>query len=131
MDFDFQPPALVQAKKKYANFTIKEIGGPEEIIKWRQQQEAKDSIHRIRVSDREDRVKQVRDTIGKDLSLPTIHTSSWAEKLAFVDSEKKLIEEMRKKVIAYPSWVATEPPKLSLGQRIKSFFVNIFKSANF
>lgn len=132
MDFDsFDPVPLVQAKKKYANFTVKEIGGPAEIIKWRQIQAAKEAAYQIKLNDRDGRLGEFEKETGQKLATPTISTTSWAEKLMFANAERVRLSKAEEKVIAHPPWEPTPEPKKSLIQRVAGFFKSVWKSANF
>lgn len=122
MNFDFIPPAMIQEKKKYANFTLKEIGGPEEIIKWRKEQEAKESIYRLRLGQRDTRLTSFEKEIGELISRGEFKGRNWEEKVMAAKELRDEIAKQHAKVIAYPPWQPREAPKPSLFQRIVGFF---------
>ena len=125
------PPKLVQEKKKYANFTVTPIGGPAEIIKWRQQQEAKESLVRLKLAAKDERIAAFESEIGQKLDTPRISGSTWAEKQAFATSERARLSQQEKSVTQFPPWEATEPPKKTIIQRVFGFFKSIWHSAGF
>ncbi len=134
MDFDrliesLSPEPIVQKKKKYETFTITPIGGPDEIVKWRQVQEVKESVYRMRLNEREGRIAEVEASLGQKLASPTVHTTSWAEKYAFAQSERKRLARIE--AVATRTWEAPEPIKLSITQRIAGFVKRVWLSANF
>lgn len=132
MDFEFlDPPAIVQKKKKYQTFTVTPIGGPAEIIKWRQQQEAKESLYRLRLGDRNNRIANFESKLGQKLDAPTIHTTSWAEKQAFATEERQRLKKAEDVVLEYPPWESAPEPKKTLFQRFKGFIVSLWQHANF
>ncbi len=127
MEFDYlSPPAHVEKKKKYATFKITPIGGPDEIVAWRKKQEAKEFAHRMRLENRDKRLTEFKASTGVDLATPTIHTTSWAEKQAFVKSEKVYLSRAAADVIQNPPWVSFDEPKKSFLNKaidfVKSFF---------
>lgn len=134
MDFErfigsLNPEPVVQEKKKYANFTVRMIGGPEEIKKWREIQAAKESAYRVRLNDRDTRITSFEAETGQKLAEPTIHTTSWQEKVAFAKEERKRLAKKEKAVSTY-NWQPTPEPKITIGQRIVGFFKDVWKSAN-
>lgn len=131
MEFNFELPTLVEEKKKYANFTIREIGGPDDIIKWRQQQEAKESLVRLRLAEKDQRLESFEKELDQPLSRGQIATRSWGEKQAFAESERKRIAELEENVIQHPAWEPLTKPKKNLLQRIRDSIAGIWKSANF
>lgn len=132
MKFDFlDESALVQKKKKYANFTIKEIGGPEEIKKWREMQAAKESIYRMRLNQRDERLANFEQETRQKLVTPEIKTRTWAEKQAHAESERHRLSQAELDVILYPPWEVSEPPKKTLLQRFTNFISSVWKYANF
>ncbi len=129
MNFEFDPVPVVQEKKKYANFTIREIGGPEEIVKWREMQAAKEAVYRCRLSARDERISQFEAETGQKLASPEVKTASWQEKLEQAMAERKRLAE-RVEVARESYQLPVEPPKPIL-QRIIGFFKSIWKNANF
>ena len=125
------PSAEVQKKKKYANFTIREIGGPTEIIEWRRRQEAKEALYKLTLKARDERIASFESETSQKLDVPTIHTTSWAEKQAFVKSERERLAKIDERVADMPAWIPIEEPKLTILQKIGQFFKNIWKNANF
>lgn len=136
MDLDFilsnlNQPGEVQKKKKYATFTVKEIGGPDEIIAWRKVQAVKEEAYRMTLRARDQRIAEFEASSGQKLETPTIHTTSWAEKQAFVKAEIAEIEAQRAKYVAPDPYQLPDEPKKSVGARIAGFFKRIWASANF
>ena len=132
MEFDFlNPPAIVQQKKKYATFTVREIGGPEEIIKWRAEQEAKESIYRLRLGERDKRLDDFSRLIGQPLDTPKVGVRNWKEKLEFAKSERERLSKAEQAVIDYPPWEPPVIPPKTIFQKIKDFCRSLWKSANF
>ena len=136
MDFDYlieslNPDPLVQKKKKYATFTVKEIGGPAEIIKWRQAQEAKEHLYRMKLNERESRLASFEAETNQRLESPKIHTTSWSEKVAFAKSERERLSKAESVVTQYPAWEVEPTPKLSIFQKITGLFKSLWKNANF
>ena len=132
MDFGFDNVVpIVQEKKKYANFTIKEIGGPEEIIEWRKKQAAKEALYNLRLDARNDRLTAYEAETGQKLATPTIHTTTWAEKQAFVKSERIRLDTLDTRVDSQPKWTPSEEPQQTIIQKIGQFFKNIWKNSNF
>lgn len=132
MNFEFDNVVpLVHEKKKYTNFTVTEIGGPEEIIKWRQMQEAKESLLRLKLGARDTRLTDYEALIGQKLDTPKISSMTWAEKAAFASSERERLAKLEANVIKYPPWVPEEKPKPTFFQRIKGFFKSLWTESNF
>lgn len=131
MKFEFEVSPLVQEKKKYATFTVREIGGPEEIVKWRQQQEAKESIYRLRLGERNTRIETFEKETGQILDQPTLGKTPWAEKLAFAKSEQARLAKAEENVTKYPPWEPPTAPKQTPLQKIGSFLKRLWTNANF
>jgi hypothetical protein len=125
------PIPIVQEKKKYANFTITEIGGPLEIIKWREQQAAKEYVQRMRLGARDDRLTAFEELTEQKLATPKISQANWDEKLDFAMSERKRLAKLDERVQDNPPWLPTPEPKKSVIQRITGFFKNIWSDAQF
>lgn len=131
MNFEFDNVVpIVQEKKKYSNFTIREIGDPTEIIQWRKEQEAKQEAYRARLSLRDARIGEYELKTGQKLDAPTIHTTTWVEKQAFVQRERERLAAPEL-VSEYPQFVPAEPPKKTLFQWVKYFFKRVWQNANF
>lgn len=132
MNFEFyeRGPALVEQKLKQAPFKIVPIGGPLEIIKWREQQKAKEALYQMRLGEKDKRIAAFETTIGEKLDAPTIGTRSWEEKKAFAESERKRLKTIEDKVSVYPWTERPEPIKLSLCQKMTYFFKRLWKNAN-
>lgn len=134
MDFDFDNVIpLVQTKKKYATFTVTEIGGPEEIIKWRAQQQAKQEAIAMAQQMRDQRLLDFEKEQGIKLDAPTLHNTSWEEKVMFVASERERLAKLEHNVRAVDlTWFTSfDEPKPSIFNRIKSFVGSIWANANF
>lgn len=135
MDFIFDPvPALVesipQKKKRNVTFIIKEIGGPEEIIKWRQMQEAKESVYRMRLKEKDDRIVAFEKEIGAPLSRGTVSERTLAEKISSAKEDIKRMNTVEDWVDKYPPWTPIEKPKPTLKQRFFNLCKKIWISAN-
>lgn len=132
--FDLSPfdkPAIVQEKKKYATFTVREIGGPAEIIKWRAEQAKKESIYLASLDAREARRVVAAKELGT-LDAPALGRPSWNDRMA---AGKKMREDYMR---PDPNYVPIErtyevsaDPKQSLFQIIGGWFSRLWKSANF
>ena len=132
MEFDFlSPPPLIQEKKKYKNFTVTEIGGPDEIVKWREMQAAKESIYHLRLGERDGRIRQFEKETRQVLDSPKVNTRTWEEKLVAAQSERKKLSKVERKVLECPPWEPIPEKKPSFFQRVKNFFVSFYRSANF
>lgn len=136
MDLDFilsnfNQPELVQKKKKYATFTVREIGGQAEVEAFRRAQAVKEEAYRMRLKSRDERAAEFQASFGQKIDSPTVHTTSWAEKVAFVAAEKAEIAAKRAEVTVHEPWVMPPEPKRSLKERVKQFFKRIWQSANF
>ncbi len=134
MDFDYlinslNPEPVVQKKKKYSNFTIRPIGGPEEIIAWRQAQEAKEALYKMTVEARNIRLRKFEAETGQKLDAPTIHTTSWHEKVAFAQKERQRLAKQVENVTGLGPYVPI--PKKPWHLRCVDFIKGIWKSANF
>lgn len=129
MKFEFDRPPVIQEKKKYVNFKVTPIGGPTEIIKWRQQQEMKEVAYRFRLGARDQRIVEAEKELGR-FDKPIVSGESWGEKVARANSER---ERLRKAVEAVNSyeWKPTPKTKQSLLKKVTSFFKKIWKDANF
>lgn len=130
MDFKFEPIPLVQRKKKYATFTVREIGGSAEVIKWRQEQDAKAALYNLRIKARDDRMSDFAESLGGNVATPTVgKTESWQDKVAFAESERARLAKAE--AIASEAWIPAPSPKLTIFQRIKGFFRKLWNTANF
>ena len=107
MDFDFEIPGVHYEKKKYQNFKVTPI---DDIVQWRQIQEAKEFAYRIRLKERDQRIAAFESTLGQKLDTPTIHTTSWEEKRMFAEAERAEIKKAEAQVTQHPPWECTEPP---------------------
>ncbi len=131
MRFDFEDPVpIVQTKKKYATFKVTPIGGPEEIIKWRQMQEAKETTYRMRLAAKDARISSFEAELGQKLESPKVKTADWKEKLDFAMSERARLAKIEEVASTYvrPDF---EPEPKTVFQRIAGFFKRIWASANF
>lgn len=134
MDFEhlFDPPPLVQKKKKYATFTLREIGGPEEIGKWRAIQASKEEAYRMRLEDREKRSAMFESESGQVIDKPVLAAKeSWATKVERANAERVRLAKAEETVTEYPPWEALKPPKQSLFTKITSFLKKLWNNANF
>lgn len=134
MDIDqflssLNPEPVVQKKKKYSTFTVREIGGPDEIGKWREMQAAKEATYRLKLKSRDERLAAFQAETGQLLAKPTIHTTSWAEKQAFAKSERIRLAKLED--VAERTFEPTPEIKKTLFQKISGFFSRVWKSANF
>ena len=132
MKFEFSEPIpLVQQKKKHSPFKITPIGGADEIGKWREMQEAKEHVYRMRLKSRTDRLLQFEAEIGEKLASPKLSKASWAEQLAFAASERNRLVQAEKRAEEYPTWTRVIEPKKTLIERIARFFKNLWINSNF
>jgi len=132
MKFEFADAIpLVQQKKKQSTFKLTPIGGPDEIGKWREMQAAKEHVYRLRLVNRDDRIRQFEAETGERLDAPIITTADWNEKLSFANSERKRLAQLEKRVEEYPAWTPPPEPKKSLGDRFIQFFKNLWTNSNF
>lgn len=132
MNFDFEDPIpLVQKKKKYATFKVTPIGGPEEIIKWRQMNEAKETVYRMRLNSRDERSASFEKELGHKVASPTVSTASWADKKAFAESERERLKKVEDAVLDLPPWELSHKPKQTFLQKVSGFFKRVWANANF
>lgn len=123
---------VVEKKKKTTTFTVTPIGGPAELAKWRQMQEAKEAAYRFRLQERDDRVVAFQKEIGQKLDTPTTHGPSIREKSEKAKQHLREEAERRKKTVAIPfEWTPEPKPKQSIFGWIKSFFWRMWNDANF
>ena len=88
------PPAMRQEKRKYANFTVKDIGGPKEIIEWRQKQASKEGLYNTRLYNRDGRLRDFEAKQGVQLAHPTLSKNNWQERLDRALSERKNLAQV-------------------------------------
>lgn len=132
MEFNFlDQPAVVQKKKKYATFTVKEIGGPEEIVKWREMQAAKESLYRMKLQTRENRIQDFEAELGQKIDAPTISSKSWIEKMHDAQEERERLAKSEEKVTAYPPWEPRPIEKRSLWGLFTGFIKRVWNDCNF
>lgn len=124
---DKSGPSIVRQKKKYATFTIKEIGGPTEIVEWRKQQEAKLAAYGMTLKDRDDRISAFR--AGNEVDAPKLIQGNWQNKLSFAMSERKRLAEPE--IINRAPTVYDPGPPKSLFQRFNAWLSRLWKSAKF
>lgn len=115
------------ARKKYATFTVREIGGPDKIEEWRRQNDAKQAAFLERCEMRDTRVKASGITAFGLLSGK--EKVSWADKQAFVKSERKRLDAPE--LINSKSWEPEPEIKPTFKQKVIGFFKSFWKSANF
>lgn len=138
MDFEYfnRPPALVQKKKEYENFTVTPIGGPEEILKWRAVQDSKDQaalmIHEgLRTKAKEQAGSGLPQGDGVTWKgQGTTGSAEWKEKLAFAKSERKRLAQKEAVSLDWKRHTPLEPT-LTFTQKISRFIKNFWKNANF
>lgn len=130
MDFEFEVPAVKEEKKKYATFTIKPIGGPAEIAKWREMQAAKEANYLLRLGARDQRITEFEATTGQKLDAPQVKTASWQEKLEHAEAERLRLALAEERVAQY-TYEREPESKKTLWGRIKSFVKSFWQSANF
>lgn len=140
-EFDevFNPPPIVQNKKKYATFTVREIGGPIELARWKVEQELKWAQYQANRSAFKEKQKQF--IAGPDApqgdgvtwkgsgSILGAKDADWKDKLSHALSERKRLATPEI-LTARESWSYEEPPKPSLMKRFKQWIVNVWESAN-
>jgi hypothetical protein len=128
---EFDPIPLVQQKKRYSEFKITPIGGPDEIEMWRSMQEAKATTHRMRLGERDQRLIDFETQLAQTLDRGSVKSATWEEKTAHVALEKALIKDMLSKVTEHPPWEAHVEPKKPILKRVAGFFKRIWSDANF
>jgi hypothetical protein len=130
---------IVQEKKKYQNFTVREIGGPAEIIVWRAEQARKELANqafRMQVVEAQ-KTKMIDPTLedkgvtwkGSAGTQPRM--GSWADKLAEGKEMRK--DYMKPELLTKEAWTY-EPyvePKKTFFQRIKGAIRAFWDSAKF
>lgn len=132
MEFSFEtPPAIVHEKRKYANFTVRDIGGPAEIIIWRQQQEAKESLYRLKLGERDKRLSAFESESGQKLDKPKIVERTWEEKTKDAAADRESYEKAMSQVIEYPPWEYVPKPKQNIFQILKGFIRKLWNNSNF
>lgn len=137
------PSPVIQEKKKYATFTLREIGGQAEIVKWREEQATKWAAYQ---ANREAfKEKQKLYVCGPDApqgdkvtwegkaSLVQGSDREWHTKLAQVIAERERLyqPEVATAPKAYEPYVPEPKPKLSLWAKTKNQFSRLWNSANF
>jgi hypothetical protein len=142
----FSPPPIIQNKKKYATFTVREIGGPAELAKWKVEQAAKWDAYQAERSAKREKMKQFiagpeapqGDGVtwtGKGMTegFKDLDKGNWKEKLEQVMSERKRLAAPipESEQVIYPPYVPEPEPKQTWFQRVKAFILNIWKTANF
>ncbi len=132
----FDRPALVQTKKKYATFTVKEIGGPKEIIEWRRLQaekEARNQTIRMQlVESQKDKMFGPDAPVGDGVTWKgsaSVTTSSWKDKLEFALEERKRLAKIDEDYTPSFKWEITPEPKLTVWQKVKRVLKDIWDSA--
>lgn len=131
MDFEkFKPIPIVQQKKKYANFTVREVSY-QEILDFRAKEKMKEDLLRMKSHAREQRIAAFESESGQKLDRGTIGTASWAEKVKRAKQERIRLSKPEENVSKYPPWEPIPEPKLTVFQKIKKFFIDFYKSANF
>lgn len=133
---DFEPAPVIQAKKKYQNFTVREIGGPAEILVWREAQAKKE---REALAMREMAREMAKVKAGEGLPdgdgvMTTVQgetsRNSWQERLAHGMEMRRAYGKAE--IITDPvAWVPPPPPKLSILKRLFCFITSFWKNANF
>lgn len=131
LDFYLSPPPIMREKKKYATFTVRAIGGPEEIVKWRAEQAIKEANYKIKLTERDARLAAFEAETNQKLDTPTIHTTSWEEKYAFAREEQVRLKTVEKIAADSYSYTPFEEPKKTIIQKIKGFFSNLWTHSNF
>jgi hypothetical protein len=143
LDYFFKPPAMIRERKKYENFTLQVIGGPDEIKVWRAAQEAREQNYKLELKARDIRLVKFEGEIGEKLANPKIHTTSWAEKEAFARVEQEELKrrarifrlamspKRERELKSLQDAAQTAEIKPTLSERFKCFVKNLWKSANF
>lgn len=125
---DLEPSALVEKKRKYSNFKITPIGGPQELAAWKRIQEGKEAAYRMRLETRDNRIGSFEAETGQTLSKGTVTGRNWPEKQAFAKQERAALAK-REKVVAKITSIESEKP--TLWARMTRFMKEIWKTANF
>jgi len=140
---------LVQKKKKYQNFTVTEIGGAEELKKWKDQQaelQAQSLAKREKVKELQKLFiagpdAPVGDSVTWAGEATVVHGKgwgsskmSWKDKLEFALSERKRLAKSEIVSDQALEWKKYDPlpvVQLPLFKRMKSWIRGIWDSANF
>ena len=137
-DYLNNPAALVQEQKRPVTFKITPIGGPKEIIVWREEQAKK--LAQLNLRRDELKAKQV-DSIAPDAPLGELtwkgkvllnNPDEWNEKLRTARIRRK--EYHRPQILTQLEKPIIEPrlePKLGLKEMIVSWGKKLWASANF
>jgi len=135
---DFHPKAgQVQTKRKYATFTVKEIGGPAEIIEWRKAQAAK--LEAAGIAYNQFKQDVALHMVPDDAPVgdanwtgaASLSKQSWEEKIAFAQSERERLKKpVEVEPIVYDFTPEPEPKKSPL-ERVIGWVKAIWASANF
>lgn len=131
MDLDrFNPIPVVQVKKKYANFTLREVSY-REILEFREKEKLKEDLLKMKAQARDQRIAIFESETNQKLDTPIIKKEAWSDKLAALKAERRRLAKLEDQVTQYvPSEPAPEPKK-TLFQRVIMFFVKLCKVANF
>jgi len=129
---DFEPPAIIQEKKKYQNFTIKPI---DDIHKWRAEQANKRAAYELRNTVRDQRITQNKTDIGYTAPSPSLSeykSEGWEKKLAYALERRKQYGKPEM-LTDTKTWTYEEEPepKKTVWQRIKAWAFDFWISANF
>ena len=143
MKFEFaeylNPAPIIQEKKKYATFTVREIGGPAELAIWRKEQENKWVAYQANREAFKDKQKQY--IAGPDApqgdgvtwqgsgSVDGFKDITWQDKLSHALSERKRLYKPEI-VTDKKAWVY-EPisePKVSFLAKVKAFILRALET---
>jgi hypothetical protein len=139
----FDRPAIIQEKRKYANFTVTDIGGPVEIIAWRARQKEIEAMNQTIRMQNLDHQKNTMFGIdapqgdgvtweGSAVTQGWKSDTTWRDKLNFVKSEKKRLATLELRDLnSDPLFTLTPeaPSKKTLLQTIKGWIKNLWESA--
>lgn len=130
MDFEklLNPPPVVQEKKKYKEFTLREVTEAE-IIQFRQMEKAKDELLLMKAMARERRIAAFQAESGQKIASPELKKPSWSEKVAFAQSERERLKKAEE--VQHAEWVIATQPKKTFIQRVVGFLKSIWTNANF
>lgn len=132
MEFHFEPSAFVQKQEKQKKtYRITPIGGPEEIKKWREMQEAKEMVFKMRLKARDERLETFAKETNQTLDPGVVTRPKWEDKIKFAEEERASLSRRELDVINNPPWEPIPEPKKTVGQRIAGFFKQIWIDANF
>ena len=126
------PVVDVQQKKKYANFTLREVTYGE-LLEWRAKEEQKEREYKAQLALRDARIAEFKSSIGGTDS-PTLKSGlgDWNQKLAYAKERMDgYMKPDKDDLVEHEPWEPTIDPPKPLLKRIWEWVVSFWKSANF